>query len=812
MEQSDSSVIWKVCETLKFSGLPMDIPFLGQGNIWLDYSYQPDEIKLARTIIYRAITETAQGQLTLWGYDRDLSGVFAPFAGLSSGSSNLLRLISNDQDFSLNLGYLKQQVQTAQNSVKGREESLLKYRQQLEKESKNPVEGYNLAILFLDVAELEDGLRRQLLRLVRSGPMFGVSFLIVSPAMPAWVRNAERLHTKVIRLSRGGVSVGDSGPVPYTSAEPNDIIESCDILTKTGGQGTDMLTVDFEELHSDVPYWESSSTEGLTFTIGSSGVDKIEIIMGDEMNQRHNAVITGAVGQGKSNLISVIIHSLCWRYSPRELQLYLIDFKEGVTFKPFSNISHEEYLPQARALGLESDASFCLAVLETLHKEYLRRMAKLKEYDKKSIRELRDDSKFREENPDDYMPRIVTIIDEFQMMFGEDIESGQKAAELLERSVRLFRAAGIHFILASQTLSGNMALAQRKDSIFGQVPIRIALKNSIAESQQTLGINNTAAAFLKPREAVVNLDYGEPSQNRKTMVAFADEKKLAKKRHDWWEMARSYTQPPYVFDSARRTTPADSIGTLRDLRENIRDNKDIPKAAAGIMVSVEDTPVLLPMAPDPGYNVAIIGMPDQDCNHAVGMMQSMAVSLAVQRPNGGARFIFCDFRRDNEELISSDFTALMASLGCNIETVEPEKFSETLESLNAGQDTERHVYIFGAAMDRWRFKKDLSDPPLKEYLEDWPSRNIHLIGWWIKSSSFTVQTAGYGTTDGFNSMIFLRIDERAVQSLTNPFVKWSPQENRALLSDSIQYAREIPFIPHAPVSKKDVDMFKEQVW
>ena len=86
-------------------------------------------------------------------------------------------------------------------------------------------------------------------------------------------------------------------------------------------------------------FWTESSVDGLTFCVGKYGINNMEITIGDEINQRHNAVITGAVGQGKSNLISVIIHSLCMRYSPRELQMYLLDFKEGVTFKAFSNKS-----------------------------------------------------------------------------------------------------------------------------------------------------------------------------------------------------------------------------------------------------------------------------------------------------------------------------------------------------------------------------------------------------------------------------------------------------------------------------------------
>ncbi len=49
-------------------------------------------------------------------------------------------------------------------------------------------------------------------------------------------------------------------------------------------------------------------------------------------------------------------------------------------------------------------------------------------------------------------------------------------ADYLEKSVRLFRVMGIHFILSSQTIGGNQILIGRMDSIFSQIPIRIAHK------------------------------------------------------------------------------------------------------------------------------------------------------------------------------------------------------------------------------------------------------------------------------------------------------------------------------------------------
>lgn len=145
--------------------------------------------------------------------------------------------------------------------------------------------------------------------------------------------------------------------VDYSTICPSDIIEECNNYINLLKKQT-FPPILFTEIQDIQQMWNEKSTEGISFSIGKYGIENMEITIGDERNQRHNAIITGAVGQGKSNLISVIIYSMCIRYSPKELNLYLLDFKEGVTFKSFSNIGHDDYLPHAKALGLESDVSF----------------------------------------------------------------------------------------------------------------------------------------------------------------------------------------------------------------------------------------------------------------------------------------------------------------------------------------------------------------------------------------------------------------------------------------------------------------------
>ena len=781
--------------------------FIGRGNLWINNVYNASVNDLARYVLCEAIFKTAPGQLSILGYDGDLSGVFAPFAALSAGESRILNFITDEKQLMPKLRDLQQQILAVQNVIQGRENSLIEFRKRVQRS----IEGYKLVVLSMDMGLINSELMAQLSRLMRSGPAFGISFLIISTTyitlQTSDGREIERSirsiapNITVLEPGTGSVSIEGGGRAPYQPVPAETIIRDSEAFVEKV-RTAQLPTVRFAELHDMEHFWTESSVDGLTFCVGKYGINNMEITIGDEINQRHNAVITGAVGQGKSNLISVIIHSLCMRYSPRELQMYLLDFKEGVTFKAFSNIGQPDYLPHARTLGLESDVSFGLAVLNSLFHEYQSRMKLLKEKNMKSIRELR--LRF----PEIEMPRIVVIIDEFQMMFGDDNQTGQKIADMLEKSVRLFRAAGIHFILASQTLSDSRALANNKESIFGQIPIRIALKNSEREAREVLSQNNPAAAYVRPRESVVNLDYGELSQNRKTVIAFADEAILRPIRRKMWESARGYTTPPYVFESERRISVSNGIETINGLRKTSK----VPVAVIGDKISIDGERIALPMLHEPGRNIAVFGAPDGDCNQAVGILQSAAASLAAQHPKGDARFMFCDFEDAGQsyERKYPHFALLMENLGFFIEDIPREQFSETIQELMAQPPEGETVYIFGSTMDRWEFEPDPFGQAsvLKEFVEKGPSRRIHFIGWWVKASKFTAQVAGFGNSDAFNSKIFLRIDERTIQSLTSPFIRWSAQVNRGLIIDDVEFSEEMPFIPYAPVTQADANAFR----
>ena len=201
--------IFDVCSTLSLgNGIAGNIPFIGSGNIWIENTYENSVLDLSQYVIFNAITRTAPGQLSILGYDSDLSGVFAPFATLSSGEYRCLDLIVDEKELFVNLNYLWQQIQAVQNVIQGRKRSLREFRNS----TGQPVEGYKLVVLSLDMGMIENDLRSRLAMLMRSGPAYGVSFLIISTTyMSIQTQSGKDIDIKVESLAPNITVLGVEG-------------------------------------------------------------------------------------------------------------------------------------------------------------------------------------------------------------------------------------------------------------------------------------------------------------------------------------------------------------------------------------------------------------------------------------------------------------------------------------------------------------------------------------------------------------------------------------------------------------------------
>ena len=769
----------RVADQLRLRGGHLD--FIGRSHIWIDDYDRADSVQFAQFAIANALAHTAPGQLEMLVFDDALRGIAAPFQEVNSGGEKILRHINDLQELNETIKYLHEHVRSVLNVIQGRTESLLDFRQQ----HSPKVEGFKLVVLSTIYDLLSDEIRDKLTVLLKAGPAAGVTFLIHSMTVNV---NKEIVNlTQLCDVEEHTVYDADGAVRGRFDPQSADELISASRHVASAVASAQVEPVAFSEVQPlDTP-WSQSSRDGISFAVGTYGMSTIEVTLGDELNQRHNALITGAVGQGKSNLISVVVHSLCQRYSPSEVEFYMLDFKEGVTLQAFApDPSTGSFLPHARVLGLDADREYGVNVLRHLFAIYRQRMATFKAAGVQNIRQ------YRLADPEAVMPRIVVVIDEFQMLFADQDTVATTASDLIVKGARLFRACGIHFILASQTIgSGGMLGGTTGQALFAQIPVRLALKNSLAESHATLGLKNDAASHIRSREAIVNLDYGELSSNRKTTIAYADDAILAELRTAWWQQAQGTVTPPEVFEGERRLKLGDDARFLTNLQSR--------HAMLGRRITVGVAPLAADFSTDVGRNLALFGTGP---GHTI--LLNAALSLLHSTPS--AEIIVLDLAGDwhspARDNVRSPFERQLTRLGRTYRVVDKHQADALIDELaeraafTADDASAPPVYIIGLGLERWR-----SDTTkIKTLFANGPLSGIHLLGWWNKYSSFKAMV-GLGGDNNFDIRIAMHLDHSSArEAFKQPILRWTPQDNRALVWDSATMSNPQLVIPYSRIN------------
>ena len=844
LNQIDDPIL-AVCEYLKLGKIvlpemcslestlqevPFIIPMIGHGNLMLAHS-SDDTRSLLTEIVWDVISTTAPGQLQVITYNPQLRNQLSFLSNVEQFST-----IISMSEFKGLLDNISQEVLHVDSMLKGSADSLV----ELRKVSKQPVGTLKLVVLQDTDFLSDERLRTQFCQVVGSCSRAGICF-VISDTMSAQTQqlfaNIQNLHQINVISSNVFSSVKTSHTIEFASERHNYGAEVEEYIKNASN--TSVVSIPFSEIEDVNHNWQDSTKDGITFSLGRSGLDVIRLRLGDEKKQLHNMLVTGAAGKGKSNLLEVIIHSVCTRYSPNEIELYLLDFKDGLTFKPYSETMDGSCLPHAKVLGIESERDIGLAVLK--HIEHIRE-ERANIY--KEAGDCKDITAYRNNNPDARMPRILLIIDEYQKLFEKADHIGLEAAEILENIVRQGRACGIHVILASQTISGAAALLGRTNNIYSQFPIRIALQNSLTESYATFVQGNDGAAKLRVRgEAILNQNYGEISSNQRFTVAYAEPDALKILRKGWYQQIRKDYQPPIVFRKDEAFHISSLLESIKSWRRSVVQHQADPMIPCGVAVSVEREQVSIRMTNDAGRNIAIIGSGDDSqstavlSNDAIGMIQAIGTSLALQHVDGNVRFSLINgidkamFDRNG----MTDWLSLMERLGFYVEIIEKDSASEFF--YNIAKDVtdpnyrgEEAHYILCLALDRCStlslsshaskdgtsntFFAPVSEKGIESFqkvLQYGSPQGTHIISWWTNATIYKEHIGYQG--DGFvNTKILLRVDNNTAQNILGMFTVWGVQTNRALVHDNTDLESNRIVVPYKPVSKRDCGLVLSEDW
>ncbi|WP_407566881.1 FtsK/SpoIIIE domain-containing protein [Polymorphospora sp. A560] len=795
--------------------VPALLPLLDRAHLTL-HGDQSVVDGIITGLLLRVLGSTRPGDVRITVYDPEhLGGGLAGFAPL--GAAGLLTSVGPG-GLTGTLDDLVEQIRRINESVLAGEYATLA---DATTAARRP-EPWRLLVLLGDAAtaaELTAAQRAQLDRIVRTGIACGVH--VVSRGLP--VRPGPAVETVTVEGGRVRCASLAALPVRPDPAPPAGRIAAfCRELAERLVAGPP--PVRFTDLAPE-KLWTQSSAAGLGAPVGTGpGGELVEVALGDDPP---HALVGGPSGAGKTNLLYAWLGALTTRYSPDELALYLLDFKEGVSFARFAPSPRDpSWLPQVRLVGvnINSDREFGLAMLRHLADELRRRARAAKRYDASKLAEL------RAEDPGGHWPRIVAVIDEFQVLVTGRDTVATEAVNLLEDLARRGRSQGIHLVLASQDVSGIEALWGRS-GLIAQFTLRIALP----KARRILAETNPAADVVPRFHAVVNTDSGVPDANRIVRLPEAGDRAGWRVLQDeQWRARPDGLPPPRLFDGdavpvfpatghfpdlagpASGSTVGSTVGGAvagepdgavvgaltagGAVAGGAAGGAGPPGAVVGETIDVRGRPAVVRLGRVPGRNLAVLG---SRTGEACAVLGSAARSLAAQVP--AARFSIACLDGDADRSARLLHDALPDAAWYDPDSID-ELLAELTDGLTGAVPDQPHYvvgYAFDAVAGRLASKPAGGGPTgherLRAVLARGPEHRVHLLGWWRTVPRLRDDLGGIGARfDAIGAWVALDVHGGELAPLCpqpgGP--DWYPRPHRGLFFDRAVHRTPELVIPY----------------
>ncbi|WP_165219552.1 FtsK/SpoIIIE domain-containing protein [Aquisphaera insulae] len=734
--------------------LPALIPFPIRSSVLIKSgdAGKEESIKLLQALMLRFLTSVPPGKVRFTIFDPvGLGENFAAFMHLADYHELLVtsRIWTETPHIEQRLTDLQQHMENViQKYLRNEFETIEEYNAF----AGEVAEPFRVLVAANFPASFNESAARRLGSIVSTGARCGVYALILMDprAQVPTGCNLKELEANCVNVNwkDGRLSWRDPdfGRFPLQLDAPPDPGTFSQILHVVGEKARDANRVevpfDFIAPPPDA-YWTSDSRGGVDVPLGRAGATKLQSMALGKGTSQH-ALIAGKTGSGKSTLLHALITNGALRYSPDDLELYLIDFKKGVEFKVYAALE----LPHAKVIAVESEREFGLSVLQRLDLE-LKRRGDL--YRDAGVQDLRG---YRDARPGSPMPRILFIVDEFQEFFVEDDKISQEVSLLLDRLVRQGRAFGMHVILGSQTLGGAYSLAR---ATLGQMAVRVALQCSEADAHLILSEDNTAARLLtRPGEAIYNDANGLIEGNNLFQVVWLSDDQREGYLEQIQELARARHRPPATPIVFEGNLPA--IASRNPLLNPLIEADAWPEpprfesAWLGDAIAIKD-PTSVVFRPQSGSNLLIVGQADEA---ALAMFLMAAISIAAQHPprrRDGLRMYLLDGSPVDSSL-SGRLGKLEQLLPHAVKNVTARELPAVMADVAAEVERRRDadaeglapIYFFIYDIQRFRdlrkgdddygfsssFGEDKPASPSKSFgtiLKDGPAVGVHTIVW-----------------------------------------------------------------------------------
>ena len=356
--------------------------------------------------------------------------------------------------------------------------------------------------------------------------------------------------------------------------------------------------------------------KAMVIPVGSSENGDLVDFTLDTVSHIHCFII-GQSGTGKSVFLHDVIIGAMAKYSPEELELYLMDFKiGGVEFNRYRNEKHVKAL-----LVDNSDIQITLEILRDISNKMRERGKLLRASGVSNIVE------YNQVNPTKKMPRIVFIADECHVMFptmnSKEAKLYREISEILQKIAKEGRSQGVHLVLATQTI----AQAEISSEILNNISDFYLLKCSPGDSERLVRGSVDTTSALKTGQ-VLHHDIDNDVVFKSTYLPTPQALEIIKKINDKTKASKN---EQFYFVGSQIFEIDDEVKSLLAQKGDA--------IAFGRSIDTKMEPVVIPLRNEYADNVMLFGINDEEQVSRTTM--ASIKSLRISNKNTKIKVINC---------------------------------------------------------------------------------------------------------------------------------------------------------------------------
>lgn len=290
-------------------------------------------------------------------------------------------------------------------------------------------------IIFFDATsmELPPPMLDRLIQLADDVCYSGIHLVIVTEDSVVQSPRFERLLSRTYSYS-----------IPDGLKQPENLIP--EVLKRTkdkvNSQYGQVQGFNFEDYYDKIDMWKDHCQNITQIPIGVVNSNNFDIVYNEEGIKgpaSAHTMMLGGTGSGKTTFLHAFIVGLALKYSPAEIRFILVDLK-GTGFQDYALYK----LPHADMVAYSGSAELGVHTL-ALAVRKMQERSRL--FNRHKVSTYKD---FREQYPDEELPRYFIIIDEYQSMF-KNPDCRVTARNYISTITEKARTYGINLLLASQS-------------------------------------------------------------------------------------------------------------------------------------------------------------------------------------------------------------------------------------------------------------------------------------------------------------------------------------------------------------------------